>query len=374
MPDPNLTLREPKTVDASVAQSVLDEFFASGGLTVYANTVSPWRWLICAGQKNFQTTVISPETLFENPVAAEKSNIIEISPAKPQKQKKKPFEQSRLVQWLMRAAQQTTAIMPVSHYSRLAETEDVEAFLGLVNITQQDWDSLNALPSLTAAEIRCFEQSHNAALSDIESAFLPAKMELPQPLASFYIRYLTKARRDVEASLTIAQATHSTRLPRLMSDALAIGAFEGAGLEPLRHENTEYAHTAAQDTSPFIDAALKLAGQKLALPIDHASHLLRLNVQEINQLAAEIVEQHRLAPFAFLFKAKQLLIARSDVCRFPPLQRFATAVMERDLNSDDAWVQRMALAYTRLFEGKATEIADMPNQELPTKILRFSQQ
>lgn len=352
-----------------VSQTEFDAFFAVGGLTVYAATSSPWRWLICAGQRNFQTTLISPESMFETAKLDES-----VTPLlQANKPKRKSFEQSKLVQWLLRAAQQTTAVAPAAHYNKLADEADVVAFTKLVRIDRNEWDLLNALPSLSAAEIKYFEQSHNAALSDIESAFLPAKMDLPAGLANFYIRYLTQARRDVEASLTIAQATHSTRLPRLMSDALAVSAFEGAKADPVRHENNLYASFAIQDTSIFIDAALRIAQQKLNLPIDHDSHLLRLNVQEMSRLAAEIVDLNRLHPFAFLLKAKELLIGRADVCRFPTLQRFATAVQERDLNGDEPWVQRIALAYERLFEGKAMPVPDMQHtQHHEAEILRFS--
>ncbi|NDE91017.1 MAG: hypothetical protein EB059_07780 [Alphaproteobacteria bacterium] len=366
---------KPSPYRSDITQGELDGFFAacegSGGLTVYAPTTSPWRWVICAGMRNFQATLVSPESMFESaaiPVVTSHINSrIEEKP-----KKRKSFEQSKLVQWLLRAAQQTTAVAPAAHYNKLADEADIEAFIKLVHMERQEWDLLNAIPSLSAAEIRYFEQSHNAALSDIESAFLPAKLDLPAPLASFYIRYLTQARRDVEASITIAQATHSTRLPRLMADALAVGAFEGAKHEMVRHENNDYAARALQDTSVFIDAALRIASKKLSLPIDHDSHLLRLNVHEMSQIAAEIVDQHRLHPFAFLLKAKQLLIGRADVCRFPTLQRFATAVQERDLNIEDAWVQRIALAYERLFEGKAMAIPDMPSAPGEGEILRFT--
>lgn len=355
---------------AGIAQAEFDAFFLAGGLTVYAATPSPWRWVICAGQRNFQATLISPESLFETPRIIPTAAPIAVPSETPLK-KRKSFEKSKLIQWLLRAAQQTTSIAPAAHYNKLADEADVDAFTKLVRIERNEWDLLNALPSLSAAEIRYFEQSHNAALSDIESAFLPAKMELPAGLANFYIRYLTQARRDVEAALTIAQATHSTRLPRLMSDALAISAFEGASQDPIAHETNQYASSAIADTSVFIDAAMRIANQKLSLPIDHDRHLLRLNLQDMNHLAADIVDEHRLHPFAFLMKAKQLLISRADVCRFPTLQRFATAVQERDLNIEDAWVQRIALAYERLFEGKAMSPPDMPEQ-YDAEILRFS--
>jgi hypothetical protein len=229
---------------------------------------------------------------------------------------------------------------------------------------------------MTATEIKHYSHAHNAALSDIESAFLPSKFELPEILAHFYIRYLTQARRDCEAALFIAQATHSTRLPRLMADALAVGAFEGAGVDPLRFEANDYALSAVFDTSCFIDAALMLADKKLNQPIGDAEHLLRMNIMDISRMAADIVQQNQLMPFAFLLKAKRLFTARADTCRFPPLARFATAVMEGDLDLNDAWVARIASAYERQFEGLAMPIVSSAENDVKTvtnaKLLRFS--
>ncbi len=357
---------------AGIPQEGFDAFFAEGGLTVYAVTPSPWLWVICAGQRNFQATLVSPESLFEMP--QELSLAAPDNLSRDKKKSGKSFEQSTLIRWLVRAAQQTTAVAPAAHYNKLADEADVEAFTRLVRMDRAEWNLLNALPSLSAAEIRYFEQSHNAALSDIESAFLPAKMELPAPLANFYIRYLTQARRNVEASLTIAQATHSTRLPRLMSDAVSISAFEGAIQDPLCYETHTYASSTLHDTAVFIDATLRIAAQKLGLPVDHDLHLLRMNVQDMNHLAADIVNQHRLHPFAFLMKAKQLFLARSDTCRLPTLQRFAISVQEHDLNMDDAWVRRLALSYDRLFEGKAMRIPDRPDlyQQPEADLLRLT--
>lgn len=348
----------------NLPQEDFDAFFSEGGLTVYTSAPSPWRWLICAGQKSQEATVVDIESLLEktsSPLPAH-----ETTPT-PQDvpHSKKPFEQSTLVQWLTRATQKQASGDIL--FSKLAEEEDIEAFLKLVHFSRADWDSLNALPSLTAAEIRHFEQSHNAALSDIENAFLPARIDLPPALATFYINHLVRARRDVEATLIIAQATHSTRLPRLISDALAVGAFEGAGLEPLKFEGNDYAVTTIQDTTRFVDAAMTLAARKLALPIDHDGHLLRMSVMDMTRLAADIVEENRPAPFAFLLKAREMFTGRCDVCRFPPLQRFAIAVAERDVNVEESWVQRMALAYERLFEGRATYTAE----ETPTKEARI---
>jgi hypothetical protein len=355
----------------SVPQEVFDEFFAQGGLTVYASHPSPWRWMVCSGQKSsFQATLIDAHSFFEAKgdwASAAATPALQTKPVKG-----KSFEQSRLVKWLTRRAEERTqdnASHPPTAAQNDAESEDLKAFLSLVHFSREDWQSLNLTPSLTAVEIRHFAKAHNAALSDIESAFLPARMDLPLPLADFYIRYLVQARRDVEATLLIAQATHSARVPRLMADALAIGAFEGAGIEALRHEGHEYAQAAIQDTAPLIDAAAAIADQKLALPVDHPQHLLRINVMDLSRLAAEIVEREALTPCAFLLKAKALYLARCDVCRFPPVERLSTAMNECDLSLEDAWVKRLCQAHDRLLKG-AEPLAHTASEH--AKILRFS--
>jgi hypothetical protein len=339
-------LSTPPLADGSIREDAFAAFFGAGGLTVYSSCKSPWRWVICAGQNAVQARVIDPESFYERAARASVTPAPRTARSAPRK-----FEQSLLVRWLTRALQPPEE--SVTLYSTLAEEEDIAAFLTLVHFSREEWDAINALPSLTAAEIRHFAQSHNAALSDIESAFLPAKLDLAPALADFYIASLTRARRDVEAALIIAQATHSTRLPRLMADALAVGAFEGAGHAPMRHEGEDYATSILQDTSIFTDAAMTAATERMALPIDHMDHLLRMDIMAISRLAAEIVEQHCLSPAALLRRAQHVFLARADVCRFPPLHRFALAVHEGDLNVQESWVQRTGLAYNRLFEGKA---------------------
>lgn len=334
----------------------LDAFFASGGLTIYATTASSWRWRACAGEAMLLATVIDPQSLFDAGATANP----ETHRYEPGLRQQKPFEHSRLVQWLTREASKTgptEVSAPAGHL-----TDDDVAYAGLLHFASVEWAALKVKPPITASEIMHFNAAHNAALSDIESAFLPDKVDLPAALASFYIRYLTKARRDVEAALVIAQSSNSTRLPHSMADALALAAFEGAALEPVRHDGSDYAASCAEDTSAFIDAAIVAATRKLMLPIDHPDHLLRLNVMDITRLASQIVEETRLAPFRFLLKAKQLYMARCDVCRFPPLQRFATSVGEHDLNADEPWVQRIAAAYARIFPGQSMP-APLPVQK-----------
>jgi hypothetical protein len=153
-----------------------------------------------------------------------------------------------------------------------------------------------------------------------------------------------------------------------MADALAVGAFEGAGNHLIRFEGHDYAESAAQDTSSCIDSAVALIAQKLALPADHAEHLLRINIMDISRLAAQIVDTSALAPFAFLSKAKALYGARADACRYPPLHRFAAAA-GNEFSPDESWAQRIALAFDRLFEGKAATPPQAPRTK--AEILRF---
>lgn len=355
--------------------TALSAFFDEGGLTVYTNTATPWRWLICARHRPLLATVIDADSVIEKECefGREAAKLFTPPPTRQKTKKgKKPFEQSRLIQWLTRAAQQATAPLKAAP-ACLQSDEDHAAFAALIGLPFSEWEALQLRPALTAREIRHFEEAHNEALSDIERAFLPAKIDLPEALALFYIRYLTRARRDVEATLLIAQSTHSTRMPRLMADALAVRGFEEAGGQPLRHEGSDYAASAAYDTAHFMDAALTLATEKLKLPVDHPDHLLRLNVMAVSALASALVEQNRLPPFDFLLKAKALYVARCDVCRFPPLERFATAVAEGDLLMKYPWARRTARAYESLFDGQAKPVLDgSEEQQPPSTILRFS--
>ncbi len=355
----------PSELTIATSKKIAD-FFAAGGLTVYASAHAAWRWRICAGQVSLQATVIDPHSLFEQ-VSDQAPEVFPALPAAKHIKTKKPFERSTLVKWLTGVAQKTPGQHAITAAAN-SDPADHTAFAELIGMQANEWAALELSPPLLAAEIRHFEQAHNAALSDIESAFLPEKTELPPTLATFYIRYLTKARRDVEATFLIAQSSNSTRVPFRMADALAVGAFEGAANNPLRHEGNEYALSVANDTSSFIDAALAIATQRLQLAIDHPDHLLRLNVMDITRLASDIVAQHRLPPFRFLLKAKELFLARCDVCRFPPFERFSTALAEQDVNAHEGWVQRVALGYNRLFPGEV-QINAAP---APAEVIKLS--
>jgi hypothetical protein len=345
----------------------IDAFFDVGELTIYASMSGAWRWMASSGRAALQATVIDPLSLGESAVDL---NAPEDAPIAAVRRKiKKKFEESRLVRWLTRE----TLKSPVKETSPNGFSgEDTIAFAEFTGMDVAEWALLGLRPALTAAEIRHFEHAHNAALSDIESAFLPDRLDLPPQLAAFYIGYLTRARRDAEAALFIAQSTGSTRLPMLCADALAVCAFEGAIRQTIRIEGNDYALSAASDTSAIIDKTLEIARQRLAIPIDHGDHLLRLNTLEVSQLASEIVDAVSLPPFPFLMKAKELYTARADVCRFPPMDRFVTAIRENDLSSEEGWVQRIALAYGRLFAADLGETMKEGRGPLGNRILAFS--
>lgn len=290
--------------------------------------------------------MIDPHSLIEN-AATDAARSAQPQPAA----QRKPFEHHTLVRWLTRAAVPQTLSPSRADFWPFTD-EDGKAFAALLGMKMDEWQRLGLKPSASASEIRLFAQGHNAALSDIESAFLPARFELPVAVSSFYIRHLTKARRDAEAALLVAQSCGSLRIPSLMADAFAVYGFEAAMNEPVRHEGNDYASAVAEDTSVYIDAAIQMASHKLALPPDHPDYLLRLNLTDMTEAACDIVERLRPAPFAFLLKAKELYLARSDVSRFPPEMRFVTALNEGDLPVSEAWVQRLILAYDRLFGGK----------------------
>jgi len=325
----------------------VDAFFARGGLTVYASTQHAWRWRACSGKGFMQAVLVDPLSNLRLPHDGDTQQ------ATPAGGAAKRFEDSRLVKWLTRTISKTK---PSENMPNGYSGEDAVAFAELIQMDVAEWATLGCMPALTAAQIRCFRQAHNAALSDMESAFLPNRIDLPTALANFYVRYLTCARRDVEASFIVAQSSSSTRLARRFADAVAVAAFEGAAHTPLQFDGNDYAVSAACDTSYFIDKAIEQAEKRLALPIDHADHLLRLSTTDITMLASDIVEAGSLTPFPFLMKAKQLYLARADVCRFPPMDRFATAIAENDLPAGEEWVARIANAYNRLFFGLATPV------------------
>jgi hypothetical protein len=334
------------SVMSPMPQKTLDTFFAAGGLTVYATSPSAWRWRACTGGQSLEAIVVDPHSVIEN-AATDIARSTEVKPAA----QRKPFEHHTLVRWLTRAA--VPQNLSPSHADFWPFTdEDGKAFAALLGMQPEEWRRLGLKPAATASEIRLFAQGHNAALSDIESAFLPARFELPANLSSFYIRHLTKARRDAEAALLVAQSCGSLRIPSLMADAFAAYSFEAAMSDPVQHEGNDYASTTAHDTSAYIDAAIRFASEKLSLPAEHPDYLLRMNLTDVTEAACDIVERLRPAPFAFLLKAKELFLARSDVSRFPPEMRFMTALNEGDLPVSEPWVQRLILAYERVFGGK----------------------
>jgi hypothetical protein len=347
------------------SQALLDTFFGAGSLTVYATASPSWRWRACGSGHAVEAVLIDPVTLIE-------IGDVELPP--PSNKKKSPrerkaFENHTLVKWLTRATNKSPANLPPDKETIVHN--DMDAYAALVGMDPGEWRILGLKPAISAAHIRLFAQGHNAALSDIESAFLPGKFDMPPALATFYIRHLTQARRDAEATLLVAQSCGSTRIPEIIAHAFAVFSFEAAGIEPVQFEANEYAGSAVRDTSAYIDAAVAYAAQKLALHADHPDHLLRMNLKRITEAASDIVERLRPPPFAFLLKAKELYLARSDVTRFPPQQRFLTALSEGDLPMSESWVRRLITAYETLFEGHdAGLVAKQPPEE-ENKVLRF---
>jgi len=168
-------------------------------------------------------------------------------------------------------------------------------------------------------------------------------------LSELYGLYLHRSRLDAEASLFVAQATGSTRVARVMADLLAIGGFAN-GLEFISYLGLNYSVPAAFDTSDIIDRANHEAARRLALPVSHPSHLLKLTPDEIGVLASNLAEKNAMSPSDFLEKANLLSEARQDVNRLPVSQHFTTAIIERDLPPQEIWVMRLCAAFSRIFE------------------------
>jgi hypothetical protein len=237
--------------------------------------------------------------------------------------------------------------------------DDWQIVANLSGHSVRDFISAGASLPLTTAEIDHFRRNHRGTESQVCRDFLTARSDLPSPLAELYGLYLHRARVDAEAALFLAQATGSTRVARVMADLLAVGSFANA-LEYISHVGVTYSVPAAFDTSEIIDCANHEAARRLALAADHPSHLLRLTPDEIGVLASNIAEKHTMEASAFLRKAQLLAEARQDVTRLPIHQHFATAVIERDIPSNEAWGSRLCAAYARLLEGW---VADLPEVE-----------
>ncbi|MGE4351987.1 MAG: hypothetical protein AB7E52_07360, partial [Bdellovibrionales bacterium] len=194
--------------------------------------------------------------------------------------------------------------------------DDWQTIASLSGHSVQDLlDSHIDLP-LTAAEIEHFLRNHRETDRLVGRDFLSLKHDLPTPIAELYGLYKHRSRLDTEATLFVAQATGSTRIPRLMANLLAIGAF-ASGHECIAHASTTYSVPTAFDTSALIDRASDEAERRLALPIESPSHLLKLSPDEISVLANNLVDRHALTDTEFLNKANVLAEARQDVCRLP---------------------------------------------------------
>lgn len=211
---------------------------------------------------------------------------------------------------------------------------------------------------LTAAEIDHFRRNHRGTDSHVSRDFLTARTDLPSPLAELYALYLHRVRVDAEAALFVAQSTGSTRVARVMADLLAIGGFAN-GLEYISYLGVTYSVPTAFDTSDLIDRANQEAARRLSLAADHPAHLLKLTPDEIGVLASYIAEKHALTAADFLEKANILAEARQDVTRLPVDQHFATAIIERDLSMQTAWVVRLCSAYAHIFECWVAELPEV---------------
>lgn len=241
-----------------------------------------------------------------------------------------------------------------------ALADDWQIVTNISGYSVNDFASAGAGLPLTAAEIDHFRRNHRGTESHISRDFLKARSDLPSPLSELYGLYLHRARVDAEAALFVAQATGSTRVSRVMADLLAVGSFANS-LEYVSHLGITYSVPTAFDTSDIIDHANHEAARRLALPVDHPSHLLRLTPDEIGVLASNIAEKRAMEATAFLRKAQLLAEARQDVTRLPIKQHFATAVIERDIPLSEAWGSRLCAAYARILEGWVIDLPEIEN-------------
>lgn len=236
------------------------------------------------------------------------------------------------------------------------QQDDWQSVLALCGYGAKDFASSGSSLPLTAAEIDHFLRNHRETENYVSRDFLISRSDLPSPLGELYGLYLHRARVDAEAALFVAQATGSTRVAQTMADLLAIGGFSNA-LEYLGHAGLTYSVPAALDTASVIDAANDEASHRMAIDAAHPGHLLKLTPDDIAGLAGELADRHALEPADFLDKANLLAEARQDVARMPVSQRFATALIERDLPLRLDWVARIGRAYARLLNAW---VADLP--------------
>ena len=200
---------------------------------------------------------------------------------------------------------------------------------------------------ITTAEVEHFRRNHRGTENHVNRDFLTARSDLPSPLAELYGLYQHRARVDAEAALFLAQATHATRVARVMADLLAIGGFAN-GNEYVTHLGVTYSVPAAFDTSDIIDRANHEAKRRLAFPADNPSHMLKLSPDEIGALASHMAEKYAMSAPEFLEKANKLAEARQDVNRMSPDQHFITAFGEDDIPSSTGWGMRIFTAYSNI--------------------------
>ena len=262
-----------------------------------------------------------------------------------------------LLDWLTRLTKHDTAAAPTPQKTDTAVispsprqqplSEDWNTVAHLCGYSIDDFAAAKAPLPLTAAEVDYFRRNHRGTENHISRDFLTAQTDLPSPLAELYGLYRHRARVDAEAALFIAQATNSTRVPNVMADLLAIGAFAN-GLEYVSYLGVTYSVPCAFDTSLEIDRAISEAQRRLSLPIDHPSHLLKLRPEELGILAASIAERSAQDSADFLEKANLLSEARQDVNRLPVCDRFVTVITEGDLPANAAWTDRLNQAFQRI--------------------------
>jgi len=270
----------------------------------------------------------------------------------------------RIIAWLFRATSKrkmSQVLETGQRYIPARAGHSLDDWQTVANICGHQPDDFAAagvgLP-LSGAEIDHFRRNHREADYRVGRDFLASRTELPSPLAELYGLYRHRVRLDTEAALFIAQATGSTRVARIMADLLAIGSFAN-GHECVSYLTTTYAVPAAFDTSDLIDRANHEAARRLALPVDHPAHLLKLSPDEISVLATNIVERNAISTPDFLEKANLLAEARQDVNRLPTDKQFVTAIEEGDLPINQLWVTRICAAYVRIFEGWLTGLPEI---------------
>ncbi len=274
-----------------------------------------------------------------------------------------------LLDWLTRLAHRRQEIQPQTPAHKTEDdacpafaapliSDDWAAIANICGYAIDEFSDAGAGLPLTSPEIDFFRRNHRGIENHIGRDFRMAQFDLPSPLAELYGLYRQRARIDAEAALWVAQSTNSTRVASTMADLLAIGAFS-CGLEYVSYLGITYSVPCAFDSSAEVDHANREAMRRLALPVDHPSHLLRLKPEELGVLAACIAERNALSPDDFLDKANLLSEARQDVTRLSVSQHFPTAVVERDLPLQMPWVERLVNAYVRLLPRWVMELPEI---------------